>query len=288
MAHRVAMSSLRNPLIKALFYGQPGSGKTRTVATAAQDERLAPVLMLEQGGNPISIRSYTRAPDIVHMDGLAEFNPIYEWLAKGQPADHTVAEKLELNPPYRTLVIDSITEVQRMSFGTVVGTTGTGPGSIPSTAEIQHFNKVLAQMVTFARLFFSLPMNVILTSLERDDKDETTGTIMHKPLLWGQSSGEVSGYAYLVARLVHRARLDNKTKMAVDKAVELKIVEDPITDTTVSVALFQPSGKYIAKDQYGALGPFMADPTMTKILDKILASMAGTQLPTNQPTERKN
>lgn len=276
MARRVELSSLRDPLIKALFYGQPGSGKTRTASTAALDERLSPVLMLEQGGNPISIRSYEKAPDIVQMSSLSDFNPFYEWIAAGQNPDHEVCKLFGLNPPYRTLVIDSITEVQRMSFGTVIGTTKVGPGTIPATAEIQHFNKVLAQMVTFARLFLSLPMNVILTSLERDDKDESTGTIMHKPLLWGQSAGEVSGYAFLVARLVHRARLDNKTRMDAQRAIELKIVEDPITDKTVSVALFQPTGKYIAKDQYGALGPFMADPTMTKILDKIQASMAGT------------
>ncbi len=261
MAYRVQPS--KEKFLKVLLYGQPGSTKTRTAATAALDSRMAPVLMLEQGGNPLSIRDYPQLPDIIHVEHLEEYNPFYEWLAAGQPADHYVAKRFELKPPYRTLIIDSITEVQRFSFRLVTGNSKTGPGTIPQSTEIQHFNKVLGQMVTFANLFFSLPMHVILTSLEREDRDEATGTIMYKPLLWGQSGSEVAGYAYLVARLVHRAKLQGK---------ELRMVEDAITDDTVSVALFRPSGKYVAKDQYGCMGAYMADPTMTKMLDLLEAS----------------
>jgi hypothetical protein len=156
-----------------------------------------------------------------------------------------------------------------MSFRSVIGTTNVGPGTIPATAEIQHFNKVLAQMVTFAHLYFELPMNVIITSLERRDKDETTGAFMLMPYLWGQSSGEVSGYAFAVGRLVHRARMDGQMKQGADAQHKLGIAEDPIGNATTSVALWTPTGKYVAKDQYGSLAPYMIDPTITKILDKI-------------------
>lgn len=256
----------REKFLKLLLYGQPGSTKTRTAGTAALDPRLAPVLMLEQGGNPLSMVSYPTQPDVIHMEKLEEYNPFYEWLAGGQDPKHEVVTKFDLHPPYKTLVIDSITEVQRFSFGIVTGNSRTLPGTIPQSTEIQHFNKVLAQMVNFARLFYSLPMHVILTSLEREDKDETTGTITYKPLLWGQSASEVSGYAYLVARLVHRAKLEGKT---------LRMMEDAINDQTVSVALFTPSVKYVAKDQYGCMGPFMADPTIPKMLT-LLEQSAGT------------
>lgn len=249
--------------LKILLYGQAGSTKTRTAGTAALDDRLAPVLMLEQGGNPLSLRKYPKRPDIIHIDKLEEYNPFYAWLSSGQPKDDPVVKLFDLHPPYRTLVIDSITEVQRYSFGTVTGNVRAGPGTIPAQVERQHFNKVLGQMTTFARLFFELPMHVILTSLEREDKDETTGLISYKPLIWGQSAGEVAGYAYLVARLVHRAKLQGK---------DLRLVEDGITDETVSVALFTPTGKYVAKDQYGCMGPYMADPTIPKMLDLLLAS----------------
>jgi hypothetical protein len=246
--------------LKLLLYGQAGSTKTRTSATAAMDPRTSPALMLEQAGNPISLRDFKTLPDIIHISQLEDYNPFYEWLAAGQPIEHPVVKAFDLHPPYKSLIIDGITEVQRYSFQIVTGSRNVGPGSFPASTEIQHFNKVLGQMVNFARLFFSLPMHVIMTSLEKEDKDETTGLISYKPLLWGQSSGEVCGYAFVVARLVHRAKLE--------KGV-LKAMEDSITDETVSVALFRPSGKYVAKDQMGMGVPFMADPTITKMLDLI-------------------
>jgi hypothetical protein len=224
---------------------------------------MSPVLHIDAGGNPISIRDYKSIPDIIQVDKLDDFNLIYEWLAAGQPASTKVKE-MGLTPGYKTLIIDHITDIQRMSFRQVVGTTNVGPGSIPATAEIQHFNKVLGQMVNFARLFFALDMHVLMTALERSDKDELTGAFMQKPLLWGQSSSEVSGYAYVVARLVHRTRLSGKIKMAIG--------EDVINDQASIVALFRPSGKYIAKDQYLMLGDYMADPTMTKIYELVLSA----------------
>lgn len=280
MVKRVSHASLTEPYLKVLFYGQPGSTKTRTSATAVYVPPLEPVLMLESGGNPISLRDYDKIPDIVHIDKLDEFNQPYEWLSMSQPPNHPFCREMQLNPPYRTVIVDSITEVQRMSFRTVIGTTKVGPGTVPATAEIQHFNKVLGQMVTFANLFYSLPLNVILTSLEREDKDETTGSIMYKPLLWGQSAGEVSGYAYLVARLVHRTRLDFKTETMINQAAKLGITEEPMSDSTTSVALFMPSGKYVAKDQYGMGIPYMVSPTMGKILAAVEKAREKKAVPT--------
>lgn len=268
MARRVERIDLKSPFVRVLLYGQPGSGKTRTVGTASLDERTAPCLMLDSGGNPVSIREYDPLPDIISITKLADYNPIYEWLAAGQPMDNPIVSDFNLNPPYKSLVIDGITEVQRMSFKTVIGTTNVGPGTIGASAEIQHFNKVLGQMVTFANLFFGLQIHVFMTSLERENQDQMTGAITFKPLLWGQSAGEVPGYAYSVGRMLHRAKLDNRQKKAIE------VTEDPVGEDVTAVAFFMPSGKFMAKDQTGTLGAFMIDPSVTKMLDLI---MAGTK-----------
>lgn len=265
MAHRIERVDLNSPYVKMLFYGQPGSLKTRTVGTAALDERTFPCLWLDSGGNPVSIRDYDQLPDIISISKLDEYNPIYEWLSVGQPIDHQFVRDFELNPPYKSLVIDGITETQRMSFAKVIGNLKAGPGTIQASAEIQHFNKVLGQMVTFANLFYSLPMHVFMTSLERENQDQVTGLITYKPLLWGQSAGEVPGYAYTVARMMHRAKMSNKEKRAT------AITEDPDGENVSGVAFFMPSGKFMAKDQTGSLPPFMFDPTVTKMLDLIMA-----------------
>ena len=72
---------------------------------------------------------------------------------------------------------------------------------------------------------------------------------------------EVCGYFYVVARMVHRARLPGG---------QLKALDDSMNGAKVSaVMLTQPSGKHVAKDQYGKLGSYMVDPTVTKMLDAI-------------------
>jgi hypothetical protein len=251
------------PYLRALFYGIPGSTKTRTAGTACLDPRSAPVLWLDAAGNPISIRTFEPAPHIIKIEELKDLNDPYTWIKMGQPKDHPFCKQFNLTPPYKTLVVDQLSDVQRISYELVTGNQGGGPGDIPKPHELRHFLAILGQMVKFVKLYFDLPIHVIMTALEKSERDDITGMTRSAPLLWGQSDTEVPGYAYLVARLVHRA--------AASPAV-LKVVEDSAggdAGKITSVALFLPSGKYVAKDQYGALGPYMSDPTITKMLDLI-------------------
>ncbi len=257
MASRVDIQE--SPFLRILLYGIPGSTKTRTAATAALDERLAPTLLLNAAGNPVAIRDYDPPPDVIEIEELKDVNAPYDWIMRGQPEEHPFCKEFELNPPYKTLIVDQLTDVQRMSFALVTGNTNLAPGNIPTRAGFQQFGAVLGQMVNFAKLYFSLPIHTVMTCLEQAKVNDATGAINYSPLLWGQSNVEVPGYAYVVARLVHRSRLKKNV---------LKVMEDADASTT-SVAFFVPSGSYIAKDQYGALGQWMVDPSIPKMFDKI-------------------
>jgi hypothetical protein len=250
-------------LLKVLAYGQPGSTKTRTVSTAALDDRTWPVLMLDAGGNPLSIREYARKPDIIQLDALEDLNPIYRWLALGQPPADPLVKQLALmqDGAYKSIIIDGITDIQRFSFAKVVGNVGKLPGELLAPTQIQHHQSVLQQMTNMARLFFKLPLNVFVTALEKETQD-ANGQLMYRPLLTGQAPGEVGSYAYTVMRLVHRARVSKREQR------DLKIAEDP-TDQTVAVGFFRPSGSTMAKDQHGIGVDYMVDPTVTKMLDSI-------------------
>jgi hypothetical protein len=103
-------------------------------------------------------------------------------------------------------------------------------------------------------------MHVILTSLEATKENKVTGSLSYQPLLWGQSGGEISGYTFMVMRLIHRAKLQGK---------DLRMVEDAIDQETAAVGLLKPSGTYEAKDQYLTGLSHIVDPTITKILDAI-------------------
>lgn len=257
MAKRVILEEA--DYLRILLYGKPGSTKTRTAASASLDERTAPTLLLNAAGNPLAIRDYDPAPDIIDLDELSDVNAPYDWIRRGQDPNHSFCKKYELNPPYRTLIVDQLTDLQRMSFAHVTGSKDIGPGEYPQRVQRQHFGSVLSQMVNFAKLYYSLPINVIMTCLEKTTTNEMTGAVTYSPLLWGQSDTEVPGYAYVVARLVHRSAVDKRT---------LKVVEDA-DSSTVSVAFFMPGGTFIAKDQTGSLGRYMADPSVTKMVDRI-------------------
>lgn len=256
-------TTIDRTLLKLLIYGDPGSTKTRTAATAALDARTAPALMLEMGGNPVALGDFVKVPDMIHIDAMADFNPIYAWLVGGQPSGDKLVKSFALNPPYRSLIVDQATAVQRTAFRQITNSPVGQPGTFLPHTDQQHFGSVLSMMINFATLFYELPMHVIIVTLERADKNESTGSISYKPLLWGQSAGEVSGIAYMVMRMVHREALQGKT---------LRIVEDGIDKKTVSVGLLKPSGTFAAKDQYGTGLSYIVDPTMTKILDAIASS----------------
>jgi hypothetical protein len=162
------------------------------------------------------------------------------------------------------VIVDGITDLQRISFGLVTGNRTKGPGDVPTSIERQHYGQVLAQMTNFARLFFvNLPMHVIITALEKEDVEAATGVTRHRPLLLGQSASEVGAYAYVVARLTHASKFEKR-----DLRDTTNSGENPTADTT-SVAFFKPSSRIVAKDQIGIGVPFMFDPTMTKIMDHI-------------------
>jgi hypothetical protein len=109
-------------------------------------------------------------------------------------------------------------------------------------------------------------MHVIMTALESEKQDETTGGFRYGPLLWGQSAGELPGQALAVARMMHIARVDNLTKQKLKDVVE----------KVDSVAVFRPGTNYVAKSQYGEQLDVMPNPSMTKILDAIGIDKTGT------------
>jgi len=246
--------------LKALIYGQPGSGKTRLSASAAMDKRFGKVLMLEAFGNPISIKDYDPAPDIITIEDIADFNEPYAWLAAGQPKDD-FCKDFGLKPPYDTLIVDGLTEVQRLVTRKITGIDFTSPGDLTGRMDRQGFGQLLGTMLNWAVHYIQLDMHVILTSLEAT-RQETQGGLVHaRPLLWGQSGNEICGYVYMVVRVV--------TALAAEKTLYTD-GDDPVTVNTHNVAYFSETSKYYAKEQYGLAADFinhLTDPTMGKILD---------------------
>jgi len=247
-------------LLKALLYGPPGSTKTRTSATAAADKRTSPVLHIDMGGNPLSIRTYRERPDVISAETFVDLNNAHRWLAAGQPQRGQLYEMLgSPKEPYKTVTFDGITTLQRRVMSRATGNDAKDPADVLTAAEYKHHGTVLMQMIKFAEAFFILPMHVIITALEYEQQD-SGGAIYYRPQLTGQAASEVPAYAYLVGRMMHVNRVAGALRQA---------MSDEITGDTVSVMLLQPSSRWYAKNQYCAGEPYIVDPTVTKIMDLI-------------------
>jgi hypothetical protein len=216
--------------------------------------------MLEAFGNPISLGDYESIPDIITLDDMEDFNPVYDWLVKGQKPSHPYCKEMGLNPPYKTLIVDGLTEVQRFVMRKIQGQKIVSPGNLTGRMDFQGFGQLLGTMLNWAVHFVGLDMNVIITSLEKSE----TGPTYSKPLLWGQSGNEICGYVHQVVRLT--------TQLAAPKAY-IRDKDDPVIlkgeNQTNNVALFRQTPTYYAKDQYGIQVEHLTDPTLGKILDLI-------------------
>ena len=252
--------NLDSPYLKLMIYGAPGSGKTWTSATAAQCEEASPVLMLSAAGNPQSIRSLDKKPDIISLEQLTDLNEPYDFLAFGQSPDHPFCRAFGLRPPYKTIIIDSISEVQRFSVRTVTGGGYIEPGNIPPKMERQHHGAVLGQMLNMANLFYSLEMNVIMTCLEWARQESVNGAVTYTPLLWGQSVDQVPSYALMVGRVVKSRAIPSAWK-----AIDERLAGDGVIN-----AMFVVEGeRYYAKDQYNTDTLYFLNPTIRDILAAI-------------------
>lgn len=245
---------------KGLHYGLPGSTKTRTSCTAALDDRMAPALYINSGGNPLAIRDYEQKPDMIELEKIEDLNWIYKWLKDGQP-DHPMAKELGLDRmPYKTLIFDGVSHFQQTIYHRLNNST---VGSMPEKPTFNEHGAVLRVLTMFAHSFFQLPMHVIVTALEYEEKiDETGKNIRVRPMIAGQSAQILPSYAYVIARIMHASRIQGEEpKLYAQLAKDIPRI--------TSVAIFKPDAFREAKDQYNALGAFMIDPTMTKIMDLI-------------------
>lgn len=253
--------------LRALVYGKPGSGKTTFVGSAALDKRTTPVLHIDYSGNPESIEAQQQLPDVIRLQELSELNAVYDWFFNGQPTKHPMVEKGGLTPGYKTLVFDGVTGMQRRSFNLMLGVDRYKPGDQQPLADWTHYRSVLAQMIAIASAFYqTLPdVHILMTALQHEetrykvagDKSMENAYIFSEPGLQGQAVTELPGEALLVMRFAHKSQVD------LSLANQLK--------AKYTVAQLLPSMYADAKDQYNLGTQYLADPTVTTILDRIEA-----------------
>lgn len=256
-------------ILKGFYYGDPGSGKTTFLATAQDEPRTSPVFWIDCGGNPESIRNRAHLPPVmVTLEKTKDLNDIYDWFAGGQKPEHRLVKTLVdvgLTLPserFKTIVFDGYTEFQRLRMDEVLGNVGKKAVDDLNKAQIQHWGEVLSTMTYVSRLFFGLSdVGVLISALERQEQDQLSGTFSYSPALWGQSRSAVPTYSLMIGRVVRRSKMGSQEKKDVG-------------DDTYSVVYFDQVGRFLAKDQYGSLPKYLANPTITAVMDAVYGKTA--------------
>jgi len=260
-------------LLKGMFYGAPGSEKTRLSASAALDPRTAPALMISANGNPLSIRDYAKKPKVIELEEYRDLTRIHQWLKGGQKPQTKMWDELgRPTEPYKSVIVDGLTYIQRWAALEAGGNLQMGVGDVPLAMTQQAHGEVLTRMNILADKFYSLNMHVIFTALEYEQQD-AAGNMLYRVQMTGQAAGEFPSYAYIVGRLIHRQRVSNRS---VGSAMKTTVEEALKRDSkATSVLMLRPSTRYYAKNQYCKGPAIIVNPTVTKILDMI----GGVDLP---------
>lgn len=158
------------PWLNIMVYGDSGAGKTLLAGTAAYVQELSPVLFVDVEGGTHTLSHFGDTADIDIIP-----DPEDERTLKWTDIQKIYNDLYNGRHPYKTVVIDSLTEMQKLAMNSILGNDRKmsidAEGNLPEFKE-WHINT--EQMRRMVRAFRDLPMNTIFTALADDKADPRT------------------------------------------------------------------------------------------------------------------
>jgi phage nucleotide-binding protein len=200
--------------INLLVYGDPGVGKTVLAGSAAELAELSPVLFIDVEGGTFSIRERYPEIDVVRVKTWLEFQKLYDELYRDMK--------------YRTIVLDSLTEIQKFSMYIIMlDLIKSDTSRDPDVPGMREWGKNTEQIRRLVRAFRDLPCNTIFTALARTTRDPKSGLDKTRPGLSGQLSGEVAGFVDIVAYMyVKTVPPDGLKRLLLTTATDTQVAKD--------------------------------------------------------------
>lgn len=217
------------------MYGEPGAGKTYLAATAQDSEDTQPVLFLDAEGGVVTLRR-RKDIDVKPIRSMEDVSQVHNELFK----DPTY---------YKTVVIDSLSEIQRLDMRTIMEnekSRAQDPDKIDVDVATQRaWGKSRERLARILRHYRDLPCHVIATCLlateQFDEKEKNSPIKLFFPSMPGKLRGEVPGVFDVVGFL--QAQVDSNGNFT----------------RTLQVA---KTKRVIAKDRTGSLGTIVNNPTI--------------------------
>ncbi len=266
---KITTPSTRARYLKMLIYGEYGAGKTFLAGTSVEVEEMQDVLLIDAESGDLTLDSDEY--DFVDIDHIRVTNfpqvaRIHEYLKahcryRDDPSKEATErllvmerilkddDSIEAPTRYRTVIIDSLTEIDAYSMNRLLGVDeNTALDLEVEGAEWAEYKKNMSMMQRVVRGFRDLPMNVIVTCARSYVQDERK-RFNYTPRMTGQLSNLVQGFMDVVGYLV------------IGKG------EDGTLHRRLHV---QPIGRYAAKCRFSTFkGNHFDDPTMMDILEAV-------------------
>lgn len=228
--------------LNLLVYGEPGAGKTYLAGTAQDHPKTSPMLVLDVEGGTTTLRKRPDV-DVIQVRSIQQIIDVHNKLLTDN------------NGYYKTVVIDSLTELQKLDMHDIMQElVQRRPDRDPDVPDVREWGKTGTHMRKIVRHFRDLPMNTILTALMDPYKD-STGSVVFYPNLPGKMRTELAGFFDVVGYLYTRP--------------------DEEQEEITRIIQFTGTQKVVAKDRTGVLGHFMENPTIPAMFDLIHPNAKG-------------
>lgn len=222
--------------VNMLIYGDPGAGKTFFGGSAEDHKETSPLLVFDVEGGVMTLR-HRSSVDVIQIRSMKALQDNINAIAK-QPDMY-----------YKTLFVDSGTELQKLDMRTVMLEQHQKK---PETTDIyvpsqREWGKSGERVRMIVRALRDLECNVIMSALGAVDQDDRTGRRLIHPSFPGKLKSELAGFFDIVGHL-----------KAVAEGGEIK--------RTIQ---FVKTENLIAKDRSGALPNLMENPSFPEIWELI-------------------
>lgn len=250
--------------LNLLVYADYGMGKTTLAGTADDVESMRDVILLDAESGSLPLKNRKRL-DIVRIRSFKPFTKAQEYLKlhcqlwdegninrlREIEANLKGVELKDIKEPrhYRTVIIDSLTEIDAFSLAKELGVTETTKleEDIPAP-EWADYGRNFNSVQRVVRAYRDLPMHVILICSANYSQDDRKATKFH-PAMTGKLARVVQGFMDMVGYLAPEQDVEGKS---------------------VRRLHITPGQKWDAKNRFSDFkDPHIDNPTMEGILEAI-------------------
>lgn len=192
------------PLLKAFLYGDSGTGKTFTAASAPN-----PMFLLTESNGLKSIQNSNPDALVAQCTNINQVRQFVSAALSGEFPDEV-----------ETIVIDSITEVQRLFIDEILSTKEDGDKKMAW----QDWAVMTARMIKFVRCVRDLPYNVIVTALCDYATDDDGSVTRIFPSFQGKKLANEISQFFNVVGVVMRREVETEDGIVIKRGV---LVEGP-------------------------------------------------------------